>query len=81
MEKPNTTGGVRSRPVDEDSRPSMRTEQAAELLGICSGTLINWRYLGKGPRYHKIGRSVRYSVRDICNYAQNCGITPGGDNE
>lgn len=28
-------------------------------------TLRNWRIFGKGPRFRKIGVSVRYDVRDV----------------
>lgn len=28
-------------------------------------TLKQWRYLGKGPKYVKIGQSVRYRIEDI----------------
>lgn len=37
-------------------------EQAAEYLGIEAGTMRVWRNSGKGPRYIKVGGSVRYRV-------------------
>jgi len=27
--------------------------------------LANWRYLGRGPKFIKIGKSVRYRVADV----------------
>lgn len=41
------------------------TESAASYLGFESGTLENWRYQGRGPRFIHIGRSVRYDQADL----------------
>ena len=35
------------------------------LSGIPLGTLAQWRYLGKGPRYVKAGKHVLYRRSDI----------------
>lgn len=49
----------------------LTTKQAAEALGIESDTLRKWRYLGKGPAYHRYpsvnGGSGRcyYRQRDV----------------
>jgi predicted DNA-binding transcriptional regulator AlpA len=44
-----------------ESDPLLRTEEAAEQLGVDPETLVQWRYLGKGPDYIKVGRKyVRY---------------------
>lgn len=34
-------------------------------LGMSKKTLQNWRVKGEGPKFQKIGRSVRYRLRDI----------------
>jgi predicted DNA-binding transcriptional regulator AlpA len=35
--------------------------EAAELLGVATGTLANWRCTGRGPRYVRVGtRTIRY---------------------
>jgi predicted DNA-binding transcriptional regulator AlpA len=31
-------------------------------------TLRNWRFHNQGPRYYKIGRSVRYAMSDVLSY-------------
>lgn len=47
----------------ESKRPAFyTTEELAELLKVPVGTVHAWRYRGVGPRGHKIGRFVRYSV-------------------
>jgi Helix-turn-helix domain len=34
--------------------------QVAEVLGVPEHTLAQWRSRGKGPRYCRVGRHVRY---------------------
>lgn len=48
----------------------MKTElltpkEVETLFKIKTGTLANWRSQGKGPQYHKIGRTVRYKRNDV----------------
>jgi hypothetical protein len=42
------------------NKPSLTEIQLAERWNITTKTLQNWRKIGKGPRYLKIGRAVRY---------------------
>jgi predicted DNA-binding transcriptional regulator AlpA len=37
----------------------------ASLSGLSIATLRKWRLLGKGPRFRKLGRAVRYSTTDL----------------
>lgn len=46
----------------------MTTKEAAEYLGIKPGTLEIWRVAGRGPRFCKIGRLVRYTPSDLTDY-------------
>ena len=47
-------------------------EKALALrLGVEVKTLQNWRGQGKGPRFYKIGRSVRYRLRDILAFERS----------
>jgi predicted DNA-binding transcriptional regulator AlpA len=48
---------------DPDS--ALTENQAADFLGISVRTLQAWRVRGGGPRYVKIGRSVRYQRREL----------------
>jgi predicted DNA-binding transcriptional regulator AlpA len=34
-------------------------------LGVSRSTLQSWRYAGRGPRFLKIGRLIRYRNADI----------------
>ena len=40
----------------------------AVRLGVSRSTLQSWRYEGRGPRYIKLGRLVRYRNADIDAY-------------
>jgi predicted DNA-binding transcriptional regulator AlpA len=40
----------------------------AARLDLSRATLQNWRYAGKGPRYIKIGRLIRYRNPDVDAY-------------
>jgi len=43
----------------------LNDEGASQLLGISIDTLRSLRFTNRGPAFHKIGRSVRYSVDDL----------------
>ena len=40
-------------------------EELANRWGLAPHTLSQWRWNGRGPVYHKIGKNVLYSPRDI----------------
>ena len=40
----------------------------AARLGVSRSTLQSWRYAGRGPRYIKLGRMVRYRNADVDAY-------------
>jgi predicted DNA-binding transcriptional regulator AlpA len=40
----------------------------ASRLDVSRATLQSWRYAGKGPRYIKIGRLIRYRSADVDAY-------------
>jgi hypothetical protein len=35
---------------------------------VTTGTLANWRSKGRGPRFIKLGKAVRYRLPDILEY-------------
>ena len=43
-------------------------KQAAEYLQIKVQTLATWRNQGKGPKFCKVGRAVRYRPQDLETY-------------
>ena len=43
----------------------VNVKAAAEMLGFAVSTLNNWRSMGTGPPFRKLGRTVRYRVGDL----------------
>lgn len=37
----------------------------SDMIGVPERTLDQWRYIGKGPAWLKIGRHVRYRRADV----------------
>lgn len=55
--------------IQEHISQLYKEKEAATVLGIKPGTLRKWRWEGnKGPKFFKIGSSVRYSIEDLQNY-------------
>jgi len=51
----------------------LNTQKAAQYLFGADGkkgTLEQWRYLKKGPKFRKIGRLVRYAESDLIEYLE-----------
>ncbi len=48
--------------------PNLTTEDAAKFLNVKPSTLEQNRWKGTGPRFVKIGRSVRYRMADLEAY-------------
>lgn len=45
--------------------PLATSTEVADHLRVPVGTLANWRYHGRGPRFIKQGNVVRYSWADV----------------
>lgn len=45
--------------------PFLTARELAERWKFNTSTLKKWRVRGKGPRYHKMEKSIRYYVKDI----------------
>lgn len=52
------------------SSPWLDTPRAADYLCMKPGSLRTFRSIGKGPRFHKAGRLVRYHVNDLDAFAR-----------
>ena len=56
--------------ITTDHDAALNENQAAEFLGVSVRTLQAWRVRGGGPRYCKLGRSVRYQKRELVRFQQ-----------
>ena len=65
------TGGME---MKEAQKNVVGEGPAAEYLGLAVQTMRNRRLERKPPNYLKIGRSVRYRVRDLEDYLESCLI-------
>ncbi len=54
--------------------------EVAATLGVSLASVRRWRLLGTGPRYVKIGGSVRYNADDLLAFVQTLP-TGGGVRE
>ena len=50
--------------------------EAAATLNVAPGTLKQWRYLGKGPAFVRIGRHARYLRSDLDAYITGNRVDP-----
>ena len=50
----------------------LTTRQTAAQVGLSPRTLERFRVTGQGPRFHKLGRRVRYARKDIEDWLKGC---------
>ena len=43
----------------------LKEVDAARILNVEVATLRRWRWIGRGPCFHKIGAAVRYDPADL----------------
>ena len=55
---------------------ALREYEASERLDISAATLATWRCRGKGPRYVRFGRAIRYFEADLDAYAESHAVDP-----
>ena len=66
--------------IDSTRRTTALTErQVAEQLGLSVGTLRAWRHRGKGPRFLRLGRSVRYLPSDVDEFVRASAVDTRSD--
>ena len=49
----------------------MTSQDAARYLGVEDKTLANWRFLGRGPKAHRVGSRVFYYREDLDAYIRS----------
>jgi excisionase family DNA binding protein len=64
--------------------PFLNTDQAAFYIGLASRTLEKMRSAGRGPKYRRHGRHIRYHIADLDDWSEarsgdSAGATPGRD--
>jgi hypothetical protein len=54
----------------QDLKLLVTEREAATLIGLSYRTLQRWRWVGRGPRYAKIGAAVRYELAELRRYVK-----------
>ena len=57
-----------------DTTRALTEREVAELLGLSVATLRAWRHRGKGPRFLRLGRSVRYLPSDLNDFVRASAV-------
>ena len=64
---------VKGAPTSDPTR-ALTEREVAELLGLAVATLRAWRHRGKGPRFLRLGRSVRYLPSDLADFVRASAV-------
>lgn len=59
-------------------KPLLNEKEVAQLLHLSIGTLRDWRWDNKGPKFRKLGRAVRYDSADVDQWINS--LPTGGGN-
>ena len=57
-------------------QPPLDDAGAAVVLGCAPRTLPNWRSQGRGPRFIRVGRLIRYRIEDLEEYLDARTVDP-----
>ncbi len=57
-----------------DTTRALTEREVADLLGLSVATLRAWRHRGKGPRFLRLGRSVRYLPADLTDFVRASAV-------
>lgn len=55
---------------NKDPNRLLREDEAAEFLNYSVRTLQGWRRIGKGPKFKRLGRSIRYRYKDLQDWSE-----------
>ena len=70
-------------PTPRDQTPAtpraLTEREVAERLGLSVATLRAWRHRGKGPRFLRLGRSVRYLPSDVDEFVRASAVDTQSD--
>ncbi len=67
----------RTTTAHEQTRGTTRAlteREVAERLGLSVATLRAWRHRGKGPRFLRLGRAVRYLPSDVDDFVRASAV-------
>jgi predicted DNA-binding transcriptional regulator AlpA len=62
--------------MNEQHTHAMTEQEVAQRLSLSAATLRAWRLRGRGPRYVRFGRAVRYLASDVEQFVRESVIAP-----
>lgn len=62
----------------EASETLLKEHDVARITAVSVKSVRRWRFRGLGPRYIKIGGSVRYRLSDLLAFLNSCPTGGGG---
>ena len=62
------------RATGSDTTRALTEREVADMLGLSVATLRAWRHRGKGPRFLRLGRSVRYLPSDVAGFVRASAV-------
>ena len=65
---------TRERDQTRDTTRALTEREVADMLGLSVATLRAWRHRGKGPRFLRLGRSVRYLPSDLADFVRASAV-------
>jgi excisionase family DNA binding protein len=68
MAKHNTGSKVDKHAGEAGSDHLLTVEETAEFLRCSTDSLNKWRISGRGPRFVRVGRRVRYRAADLADF-------------
>jgi predicted DNA-binding transcriptional regulator AlpA len=70
----NARATARERRQMPDTTRALTEREVADMLGLSVATLRAWRHRGKGPRFLRLGRSVRYLPSDVADFVRASAV-------
>lgn len=64
-EMPNSDSGALDEAARSEPAYAYPAPKAAAFLNVAPKTLANWRAMGKGPKFCRLGRRIVYRVDDL----------------
>ncbi len=58
-----------------DNIQLLKQADVKKILQVSDITLEQWRLKGKGPRFIKVGRCVRYRMKDLEDYIDRMTVS------
>ena len=59
---------------DQTRARALTEREVADMLGLSVATLRAWRHRGRGPRFLRLGRSVRYLPSDVADFVRASAV-------